>query len=441
MPSFRLEYDNDGTLQEFSFDGDSVSIGRDKSSDFVLDHPTVSRQHALIVYKTGGYHLVVVSRGGLTAIDGEQIQGEVPLFDGSRLRMGKLSFRFRSLDAPQKPAPSPSSSSSSQPQAAGFGGGYNAMESGFGRGTDGSSQPGQSGQQNGGGFDAGGFGGSGFGDSGFGDSPAPGAGGPSTGFGPSSGGAAQPSQGQQPQGAQQPEASGEKSDEAGIVSWDDIASSSEAMDDGPQASSSQTIYDRMNSNKEDEKTNPLLVVVAGAAIIGLLWFSFFNDDSGPSGAAEEAKPVEEQEPVKIEVSCMGESACVKKAQDAYRVGIEKLERKDASIVNLFTGYKKLLESEAYLEKAGRTELPPEMSELEAQRDASREELTKLFRNYRVQYHRAKKRNEHRDMAQALDAIKSYFPDKTAREHSWANRAELDMKAEGIYPKRVYPLRR
>ena len=104
MGSFRFEYEKNGEVQTFPFDGDSITVGRDKSSDFVLDHPTVSRQHAVVVDDGGGeFRLVVLSRGGLTAVDGDQIEGDAQLFDGSLIHFGELNFHFRSELAPPKP--------------------------------------------------------------------------------------------------------------------------------------------------------------------------------------------------------------------------------------------------------------------------------------------------------------------------------------------------
>ncbi len=441
MPSFWLEYDNNGDIQEFSFDADSVTIGRDKASDFVLDHPTVSRQHAVIVHKSGSYHLVVLSRGGLTAIDGQQVHGEVMLYDHSALNLGQLQFRFRSDFAPQKPAggqqASFAASFANSAGGAGAAGGYGGQAQGQslgaqaqGGGFGGPAQGGGFGAQaQGGGFGgqaqqggAGGFSGAGAqqggGQAGFGlgNSPADGT------ATPNGGGA---------------NGGGEAANEAGIVSWDEIASSSEAMDDDGQPKET-TVYERMQGGKKkDEKTNPVLVAVAGAGIIGLLYYSFFMGSPGGPPPVKPDKALKDPTPVVIEVSCMGEAACMHNAEESYKVGLEKLEKKDVAIPNLFEGYKKLLEAKQYLDKAGKKKVPADMSKLEDKRKQARAELTEIFKNYRVKFHQAKKRKLYKDMVKALDAVKTYFPDKTAREHKWAMAEELDMKKQGVYPKHVY----
>jgi hypothetical protein len=443
MPSFWLEYDNNGQIQEFNFDGDSVSVGRDKSSDFVLDHPTVSRQHAVVASKNGGFYLVVLSRGGMTAINGQQVQGEVMLHDGSMVHLGQLKFRFRSNHATAKPAGGHQQMASGQ-----FGGSQSGQ---FGNSHTGQSQSAnQSGgfsQPNASGFGAGGAqnvpnaqnpqdsGGYGFGEL------------PSSGSSPTNslgaGAAESSAEPQAQQSRQQPggePASGDQAPEdnkdSGIISWDEIASSSEATDGDAEAGAQGPLQKK----KKDEETNPMLVIVAGAAIVGLMWFTFFGD--GPAGVntKDDSSPLEDQSPMALEVSCMGESACLQQAKESYKVGSEKLEKKGAAISNLFEGYKKLLETELYLEKAGKKEPLAEMADFEAKKSAARDELTSIFKNERVKYHQAKKRSQHIPMAQSLDAVKVYFPDKTAREHRWALNEEMEMKRKGIYPKHVYPKR-
>jgi hypothetical protein len=460
MPSFWLEYDNNGQVKEFNFDGDSVSVGRDKSSGFVLDHPTVSRQHAVIVRKNGGFYLVVLSRGGMTAIDGQQVQGEVMLHDGSVIHLGQLEFRFRSNHAPPKPDGSQSQMNQSQMNQNQFGGmqgGQNqqgASSGGFGQSsTGGFGAAGQSAQnnqnsqhtQNSQGSQGGQSGGFGFGE--LPNSPSANAG--SFGADGAQGqagqqGAGQPGQqgaGQQGAGQSSGEQAsdgqgGEAASSGEIVSWDEIASSSEATND-QDVQKKATIHERMQA-KKNKDTNPVLVIVAGVAIVGLLWFTFFSGGPKPVTPGEQNKPIADQAPMTLEVTCMGESACVQKAKASYKVGIEKIDKKGAAVANLFEGYKKLLEAEKYLEKAGKTEPLPSMSELTSRKEQARAELTAIFKNERVKYHQAMKRSQHRPMAQALDAVKIYFPDKTAREHRWATSQEMDMKQKGIYPKHVYP---
>ena len=102
--SFWLEYLENGQKREFTFNSSQISVGRDQAADFVLDHPPVSRQHAIIVAEPHGAKLVVLSRGGLTALNGQQVAGEVQLMDGNQIHFGQLAFTFRSHQVQQHQA-------------------------------------------------------------------------------------------------------------------------------------------------------------------------------------------------------------------------------------------------------------------------------------------------------------------------------------------------
>lgn len=106
--NFKLEYFVDGQRMEQSFDRPQIVIGRDQSVDFVLNNNTVSRQHAVITVDHTGARLTVLSRGGMTAVNGRQVSGEVLLTDGCQLHFGQLAFTFRAaLIQPAAPAWNP----------------------------------------------------------------------------------------------------------------------------------------------------------------------------------------------------------------------------------------------------------------------------------------------------------------------------------------------
>ncbi|MGM0555682.1 MAG: FHA domain-containing protein [Myxococcota bacterium] len=446
MNNFWLEYNQNGEVQEFTFDGPSVAIGRDKSSDFVLDHPTVSRQHAVIRRDgPGQFVLRVLSRGGLTAIDGQQVQGEVPLHDGANINLGKLSFRFRSDNAPQQPqhnlggaqAPQgPSSSGSFGAPGGGNTGGGGQQHQGGG------AQHGQGGQANSG------FG-SGSGNSGFG--PSQNQGGAVGGFAQSSFGGGQQAGGAAPgqnQGQnQQNQAAGQdgsvsdeepQADGPDIVSWDDIASSEEAMKDASPEDRAKSVFERMEEGqKKQEETRPGLIIVAGIAIVGLMAYIFLGGGTGGGAGGEEDTKFDSSKQLEVEVECLGKADCVKKAKSAYNVGNEKLEKAGAAISNRFEGYKSLLEAEEYLEESGMSEPPPSMTDLEQRQTEAKAQLDALFRNFHVAYHQAKNAKNHQRMAESLSNIISYFPDKKAPQHQWAQGRIRWMKQKGIYPAKSY----
>jgi diguanylate cyclase (GGDEF)-like protein len=77
-------------------------VGRDPSSDFVLDHPSVSRKHASLRLETveGRPRLRLEdlrSRNGVT-INGRTVRGAAVLEPEDVLRLGEVLIRFRMLD-------------------------------------------------------------------------------------------------------------------------------------------------------------------------------------------------------------------------------------------------------------------------------------------------------------------------------------------------------
>lgn len=464
MGSFRFEYEEDGQRQTFSFQGESVSVGREQSQDFVLDHPTVSRQHAVVQDDGGGaFRLVVLSDGGLTAVDGERVQGETQLYDGSKINFGELQFRFRAEGAPERSAASSGGRGREQrgggrgrPSESNRSGGGDGRRGGRGgpsserggRGDGAASDRGQ--RERGSEAPSGGAGGNGASDarptgfdqeSPFGESmegeassgrSEPGAG--------KSGGEHDETLGQALNGDAEPEAG----DDIHIESWDEIAREAEEDDEEEQeqggsslADSLEPSRDRHRGSGEEEQTNPLLVVVAIAAIGGVIYLNFFSDTDDGLGGKGEGMLDESQPPVTLEVECLSPKACVEKAKEAYNVGTAKLNKKGAEISNLFNGYKKLLRAKKLMEKAEGKKKPPMMSDHEAKLKSARKELDQIFQNYQVQYFSAKKNQNYERMANALHTIKTYFPDKSAREHRWAKQRELEMKKKGNYPSRGY----
>jgi hypothetical protein len=424
MASYWLEFDQNGAVQQYPFDRPSLSIGRDAGCDFHLDHPTISRKHAMIVHDPYmGYKLVVLSKGGMTAVNGAQVQGEVRLYDGAKLNIGQMAFVFRSQD----PAAQAAAPAAMGGMGAGFGGapasaGFGGQPAGFG------------------GAPASGFGGapsSGFGgapSSGFGGAPASGFGGASSaGFG---GGSPAPASGfGGPPAAEKPA----QKENHGVASWDEIAAQSDDDDDNDGSAGASraqmTDFERIEAaaakaKEKDEGVNPMLILVAVVLVGGMAAMTLFGGDGGPATAVVEDEAA--VAPVQINVTCLGKDDCLKKAQNAYNVAVQTYERREVTVSNLFESYKKLLEAKRYLE-IEKLETPKKMSKLDSLLEQTRKELDDDFRRYRASYHQFQTRQMHRDMAKTLDSVKSVFPDKTSREFKWAAEKEGEMKSAGIYP--------
>ncbi|WP_369411158.1 FHA domain-containing protein [Leucobacter edaphi] len=78
----------------FLLDQDSTVAGRHPAVDIFLDDVTVSRRHA--EFKRTGTRFSVVDLGSLngTFCDGQRIDGEVVLEDGTEVQVGKFRFTF-----------------------------------------------------------------------------------------------------------------------------------------------------------------------------------------------------------------------------------------------------------------------------------------------------------------------------------------------------------
>ncbi len=395
MASFWLEFEQGGQVQKANFESSSMSLGRDRSSDFVLDHPTVSRQHALIVHQGGDvFQLVVLSRGGMTAIDGQQVQSsEARLYDGMAITLGKYTVTFRSNQAPKKP-----------------GGGQGGGQS-YG------AQAGQMGGQQGGG-----------------QAPMGSDGGLSSLGGDGGWNSAL----EQEAEAAEPPAPEEKEDGgAGIMSWDEIAATSEAEeeDDGNQTRADLARLRQSSKGKDDDESNPVVIIGALGAAAVLMLFTVLGGGGGGGGGAEGGESFDELPPLEVSVSCMDEVDCRDRARSEYEQGLDLLERRSVERGNLFEGYSRLIHAEAYLQEGGVDEIPSEMDQWQEKHDEARGALDDQFAEYRVRYHQAQSRQRHSEMADVLDDVETFFPERTARENIWARQNERQMKTEGIYPRR------
>lgn len=424
MSSFWLEYVQDGQRREFSFDTPSVSIGRDKASDFVLDHPTVSRQHALIVLNNQGPQLVVLSRGGLTAIDGNQVSGEIPLYDGSEIHFGQLSFTFRSHSAPRKP----SSSGPNGWAAQGGQGAYGSQQYSQPYGSQQYSSQSPSGTEwpQASGWEQPSHSAASSGSFGSMANPGPSSAGASGGWGNTG----------------WDDAGGGDDD---LVSWDQIAQSAEEEPEQGYGKRGATDFERMQIAQQkaeagSQGNSPVRLMIAGLLIAGLLAFIFI--EPGKKTLADDGgDATNEEEPfilyAKGDIDCVGRANCEAQAISAYKVGKKTYEAKAADIINLYESYRQLDRAEKLLEAGGVTPLPAEMADLPETKKVIFGEMEAIFQQYRVTYNDKKKRKMYQDMADILNKITAYFPDKRCRYNRWAFEREREMKQEGVFPKSPY----
>lgn len=401
MSSFWIEVEQNGVVQTYPFENkNSVSFGRDRMADFVLDHPTVSRQHGLILHDPrSGYRLMVMSKGGMTAVDGSKVMGEVPLYDGSVLHFGQISVVFRSHGA----LPKPGAGSFAQ-------GGFGAasLEEPVG-------QPASLGQPRGG----------------FGAAPATQAfaSSPQSSSSGGFGGFDAP-----PTGDAQGASIG--GDAANV--WDEIAAQAEAeqIDMGLAEDVAVSDYERMQeasskAKKASEGVNPVLIAACVIAV-GFMLYTLMMPEPTVHGpiAEQEVNPTEVE--MKVTVDCLGKDVCLEQAVTAFNIGKQQYEKKDTRVANLFESYKNMLKAQAALKQAN-LEAPAELSGLDAQKTQARAELISIFRRYRANFVNKQKYKMSQDMLEALLHIKMWFPDKVSPEYQWTERRELEMKVHGTYP--------
>jgi pSer/pThr/pTyr-binding forkhead associated (FHA) protein len=75
-----------------------VNIGRAEYNDIVLADESVSTAHAKLQRREGVWTLVDLGSTNGTFVDGEQLQGEVPLAPGATVRFGQVSTMFEPTD-------------------------------------------------------------------------------------------------------------------------------------------------------------------------------------------------------------------------------------------------------------------------------------------------------------------------------------------------------
>ncbi|MGB8411386.1 MAG: FHA domain-containing protein [Candidatus Binatus sp.] len=77
---------------EYSLMKDEISIGRGEDNDVVIPHASVSRQHARLMRRDGGFELMDLNSTNGSYVDDRQIHGSAFVSAGSRVRLGDIRF-------------------------------------------------------------------------------------------------------------------------------------------------------------------------------------------------------------------------------------------------------------------------------------------------------------------------------------------------------------
>jgi pSer/pThr/pTyr-binding forkhead associated (FHA) protein/NADPH-dependent 2,4-dienoyl-CoA reductase/sulfur reductase-like enzyme len=97
----------EGAGLTFELRGTSVSIGRDKASDVVLDDPAVSGTHAQVAEHEGMLYLRDLGSRNGTYVNRALVSVPHPLADGDVIHLGDTDLTFRSPAAAKPVAPAP----------------------------------------------------------------------------------------------------------------------------------------------------------------------------------------------------------------------------------------------------------------------------------------------------------------------------------------------
>jgi FOG: FHA domain len=79
--------------ESFPLHGEKMAIGRNPGAEVFLDDVTVSRDHALLVHRTDGWHLDDLGSLNGTYVNRERIESR-KLADGDELQVGKYKLTF-----------------------------------------------------------------------------------------------------------------------------------------------------------------------------------------------------------------------------------------------------------------------------------------------------------------------------------------------------------
>ena len=73
----------------------TITIGRTRRCDVVIDHTTVSRQHATIKLEQGQFRLYDLGSTNGTFMGEQRVREPVVLEDGATVRFGEMEFIFK----------------------------------------------------------------------------------------------------------------------------------------------------------------------------------------------------------------------------------------------------------------------------------------------------------------------------------------------------------
>ena len=92
----------DGINRAFDLYGDDVTIGREHGHDMHLAHPSVSRAHATMTWKSGGYTIVDSGSHNGVYVNGRRVDESNVLKSGDVISLGRYELVYISGDVPAR---------------------------------------------------------------------------------------------------------------------------------------------------------------------------------------------------------------------------------------------------------------------------------------------------------------------------------------------------
>ena len=99
----------DGDSRVFDLYGEDITVGREYGHDLQLTHPSVSREHASLTWKAGGYEIADVGSHNGVYVNGERVTEKQLLNSGDLVQLGhfeviyisgQIPARFQKLNIP-----------------------------------------------------------------------------------------------------------------------------------------------------------------------------------------------------------------------------------------------------------------------------------------------------------------------------------------------------
>ena len=93
---------NLATNFEYPINNGRITIGRGADNDIAIDDPTVSRQHAAIVYTDEGWCVIDRDSRAGVGVNGYKVHGSQPIDDGDTIMINTHSFVFKEANTKKR---------------------------------------------------------------------------------------------------------------------------------------------------------------------------------------------------------------------------------------------------------------------------------------------------------------------------------------------------